>query len=323
MSIQGGYVSAAAAGALGNGSPTNALGLAGGGLQATDTFTTNRSVIASGSGNSIGVADAKAVTFSGAFTINAASTFAKTGAGSLTVGSTGLAASYGAGSALNVSGGTLNLMSGGGNNANRNLAVTVNNATLAVGRTQYLASLTLTSRARASINAVGTGNTSSTIKTDVLRIDSTSLLNLKDNNLIVNYTGGGTGTLTALVNLIKSGGGTKSDSIHYDWNGTSGITSSSVTLTDTGTYSNQYTSLGIRDYGYDLCNRPAPATLEGVEIETNTARDGVGRRQVHLDGRHGPGRQGHRERLQPVHTLLLQQSDEHGRHHLDDGRLQL
>ena len=32
-----------------------------------------------------------------------------------------------------------------------------------------------------------------------------------------------------------------------------------------------YKSLGIRDYGFDLWNRPAPAMLEGVEIETDTA----------------------------------------------------
>ena len=68
------------------------------------------------------------------------------------------------------------------------------------------------------------------------------------------------------MNLIKLGGGTKNgDHIHYDWNGASGITSSSAAA------NNVYTSLGIRDYGYDLWNRPAPATMEGVEIESSTS----------------------------------------------------
>ena len=73
--------------------------------------------------------------------------------------------------------------------------MTVNNAILGVGATQYLASLTMTNSAQASINAVGTGVQSRTIKTNALSIDGTSLLDLRDNNLIVNYTGGGTAAL--------------------------------------------------------------------------------------------------------------------------------
>ena len=98
-------------------------------LGGTQTWTTS-------SGNTVVV--------NGAMTFGA-STLTKNGPGTLTLGTTGLSTTYSAGSALNVSGGTLNLLSAGGDNANRNLAVTVNNATLAVGRTQYLASLTLTS----------------------------------------------------------------------------------------------------------------------------------------------------------------------------------
>ena len=57
--------------------------------------------------------------------------------------------SYGVGSALNLTGGTLNLNSSGGDNTHRYLAVAVSNATLAVGATQYLASLSMTNSARA------------------------------------------------------------------------------------------------------------------------------------------------------------------------------
>ena len=39
-------------------------------------------------------------------------------------------------------------------------------------------------------------------------------------------------------------------------------------MTGTG---KQYLSLGIRDYGFDLSNRAAPATLEGVQIESSTS----------------------------------------------------
>jgi hypothetical protein len=66
--------------------------------------------------------------------------------------------------------------------------------------------------------------------------------------------------------LFRSG--TKTDGNHFDWNGTSGITTSSVALTGTA---KDYIALGVRDYGFDLVNRPAPATLGGVEIESSTS----------------------------------------------------
>ena len=101
MSIQGGFISAATAGALGDGSGTNVLGLAGGGLQATGSFSSGRPVTVSGAGNSIDVSNGNTVTFNGAFTMNASSTLAKTGAGTLTLGAMGLSTMYGASSALN------------------------------------------------------------------------------------------------------------------------------------------------------------------------------------------------------------------------------
>ena len=145
--------------------------------------------------------------------------------------------------------------------------VTVNNATLAVGATQYLASLTMTNSAQASVSLATAGTAGSTIKTNALSIDGTSLLDLRDNNLIVDYTGGGTGTLAAVQSLIKAGAGNKSDGSHYDWDGTTGITSSSITLTGTG---KQYLSLGIRDFGYALYNATVQSSIEGVPVESST-----------------------------------------------------
>ena len=128
--------------------------------------------------------------------MSASWTVAKTGPGTLTLGTTGLSTTYGASSALNVSGGTLNLQSSGGNvsaaNLPQALAVTVITRTLAVGRTQYLSNLTLTNSGRASVSLATAGTASNTIKTNALSISSTSLLDLQDNNLIVDYTGGGT-----------------------------------------------------------------------------------------------------------------------------------
>ena len=104
----------------------------------------------------------------------------------------------------------------------------------------------------------------------MLSIDSTSRLDLRNNNLIVDYTGGGTdggAALAAVTSLVKSGAGTKGDGSHWDWNG-NGITSSSITLTSTG---NQYLALGIRDYGFDLFNKPSQSqSIEGVPIDSST-----------------------------------------------------
>jgi fibronectin-binding autotransporter adhesin len=268
VAIRQGAVSVSAAGALGDDSSTNSLTLGGGGsaLIATGSFQSSRSVTVTGASNAIDVAQGQAVTFSGTFTINSNSTVAKTGGGSLTISGP---ASYGTASALNLSVGTATLASVGGDNANRNLSVAVDHAAFVAGATQYLASLTLTNSAKASINAVGTGVQSRTIKTNAVSIDATSLLDLGDNNLIVNYTNDNTGSqLQAIVCMIKSGGGMKTDGAHYDWDGTRGITSSSIALTGTSAI---YRGLGVRDYGFDLANRPPQSSIEGVTIESGTA----------------------------------------------------
>ena len=70
----------------------------------------------------------------------------------------------------------------------------------------------------------------------------------------------GASPLQTIEGWIKAGGGTKSDGSHYDWNGAGGITSSSVggdTL---------YKSLGLRDNGFALWNRPAMTQVNGVPV---------------------------------------------------------
>ncbi len=62
---------------------------------------------------------------------------------------------------------------------------------------------------------VTVGTASSTIKTNFLSISPTSLLDLKNNNLIVDYTGGGTDGGAGGrggEEPVKSGAGSKSDS---------------------------------------------------------------------------------------------------------------
>jgi hypothetical protein len=198
-------------------------------------------------------------------TISPGGTLTKTGAGAMTISGP---TSYGTASALNVSAGTVTLATAGGDNTHRNLVVTVNNATVSVGATQYLAGLSLANGAKGTISAVGTGVQSRTIKTNALSIDGTSLLDLKDNNLVVNYINNGTGSqLQAVIAMIKSGGGTKTDGAHYDWNGTRGITTSSVALTGTAA---TYIGLGVRDYGFNLFNQVVQPSIEGVAIESST-----------------------------------------------------
>jgi len=247
----------------------NMLTIGTGGLTSTSTGGTNtiNTDVTLGGSQTWTTSAGNTVVVNGLVTFGG-NTLTKDGAGALTLGTTAQTTSYAPGSALQVNAGTVNLNSVGGDNTHRNLSVAVNNATLKVGSTQYLAALALTNSAKASINAINTSATVGTIKTDNLSIDTTSLLDLQTNNLIVNYTGGGTTMLTAVMNLVKSGGGTKSDGNHFDWNGTSGVTTSTPNLM--GTAKNSL-SLGIRDFGFPLANRPAPATIEGVEVESDTS----------------------------------------------------
>ena len=80
-------------------------------------------------------------TIAAGLNIAAGATLTKTGAGAMTIcGPT----SYATGSALNLSAGTLNLNSSGGDNTHRNLSITVGGGSvLNIGATQYLAALTV------------------------------------------------------------------------------------------------------------------------------------------------------------------------------------
>ncbi len=181
-------------------------------------------------------------------------TLTKTGAGVLTISGP---QSNGAGSALVVNEGTVDLNSGAGDDNHRFLSVMVDGGSvLNVGATQYLASLTLSNSAQASINSVGTA-ASWTIKTDALSIDGTSLLNLNNNNLIVNRNNM---SLSQVEAQIKAGQG----SGLYAWDGTHGITSSAAKA-------NVYTALGVRDMSVGLATEVTPPTsIEGIPVDSSS-----------------------------------------------------
>ena len=209
------------------------LTIGAGGLTSTSntggTNTINSNVTLGGS-QTWTTSSGNTVVVNGAMTFGA-STLTKDGPGTLTLGTTGLSTTYSAGSALNLSGGTLNLLSAGGDNSNRNLAVTVNNATLAVGRTQYLARLTLTSSGAGVDQRRGHGqhqqHDQDRCPLDWLDEPAGSEGQQPDRRIT---RAAARPRWRALVNLIKSGGGTKAgDNLHYDWNGTGGITSSVLT----------------------------------------------------------------------------------------------
>jgi subtilase family serine protease len=86
----------------------------------------------------------------------------------------------------------------------------------------------------------------------------TSTIQLGSGNLIVAY--GGASPLATVQGYLAAGGGTKIDGAHFDWNGAGGITSSAAAA------SNLYTSLGLRDNGYPILNRPAMTEIDGVPI---------------------------------------------------------
>jgi Tol biopolymer transport system component len=91
----------------------------------------------------------------------------------------------------------------------------------------------------------------------------TSKIDLGNGNLIVGYSGAS--PLATIEGWVKAGGGTKSDGAHYDWNGTGGITTSSIVGDD-----KQYKALGIRDNGFALENRPAMTLVDGVPVPANS-----------------------------------------------------
>ena len=91
----------------------------------------------------------------------------------------------------------------------------------------------------------------------------TSKIDTGSGNLVLNYTG--SSPLQMVEGWIKSGGGTKSGGIDYDWNGTGGITTSAITGA-----AKQYESLGLRDNGFALANRPAMTQVDGVPVAADS-----------------------------------------------------
>ena len=93
-------------------------------------------------------------------------------------------------------------------------------AALAIHSTQHLAGLALSDSAAATVGANG----SRVVLVNALSVGPSAKIDLADNDLVLNYTG--SSPLQDVEGWIKAGGGTKSNGLDYDWNGTGGITSS-------------------------------------------------------------------------------------------------
>jgi autotransporter-associated beta strand protein len=187
----------------------------------------------------------------------AGGTLNKTGSGAMTLAGS---QSYGPGSALAVAAGTVNLESDAGPAAAPyRLAVSAaGTSSLVVNSTQHLASLMLSDSTSATVGLSGTR----VLMTNSLTLGSAAKINLTDNDLVVNYSGDS--PLKTIEVLVKTGGGTKSDGSHYDWNGLAGVTTTAITGTD-----NQIKSLGIRDNGFAIVNRDPMTQVDGVDIGTS------------------------------------------------------
>jgi hypothetical protein len=197
------------------------------------------------------------VAVNGAFRIEDGVAMAKTGAGTVTVSGAG---TYGVGSSLVVSAGRMNLNGAGGSDGARNLAVTVDNATLGIGATQYLSSLTLTSGARAAVTVSPINTASTTVRVNTLVIDGTSQIDLTNNNLIADRN---STTLAQVQGWVKAAQGATISGFP-SWNGASGIMSS----TASGNASHA-TTLGVRDQGVALVGVPNLTSVEGVPVTSN------------------------------------------------------
>ena len=86
----------------------------------------------------------------------------------------------------------------------------------------------------------------------------TARIDLGSGNLVVSYSG--SSPLGTIQGWIQAGGGTQSNGLDYDWNGTGGITSSAAAA------NNENTSLGLRDNGFALQGRPAMTEVGGVPV---------------------------------------------------------
>jgi fibronectin-binding autotransporter adhesin len=241
------------------------LTIGSGGINSTSPATGGNSITANvklGASQVWTTATGNTLAVNGTLDFNA-NTLTKTGAGITTL--SGLL-STAPGSALVINGGQLNLNSAAGTNAARNLAVTANGngTTLTVGATQYLAGLTLSNGAQASITAVGTSNASKAIKTNALSITTGAKLDIADNNLVVNYSGAT--PLQTIETWIKQGAGTRDFQGVYSYDGSAGITSSAAQ----GSHLN--TAIGLRDNGFNLGlgSIPTMTSVEGVPVDSNS-----------------------------------------------------
>jgi autotransporter-associated beta strand protein len=169
---------------------------------------------------------------------------------------------YGAGgvpATLNASAGTVNFDSDAGPAGSR-YGLNVNAAgagAVNFRATQHLAGLTLTDSATASVATNG----ATVVVTNALSIGSAAKLDLKDNDLVVNYAGAT--PLKIIEGWIKAGAGSRDFQGVLQYNGSSGITSSAAAGNHLAT------ALGLRDCAFNLGlgSLPALTDLEGVPVD--------------------------------------------------------
>jgi autotransporter-associated beta strand protein len=182
----------------------------------------------------------------------------KTGTGALTLAG---AQTYGTSITLYANQGTVNLNSDAGSSSSYRLTVSASGTTvLNFGHAEHLAALTLSNSTSATAAAGGSNH----IVTKSLSMDPTARLDLKNNNLIVDYTG--SSPLAAIEQAVAAGAGTHDSGGRPQWNGSAGITSSTVAANPIGL------ALGVRDNAFNLLNGSVAhlTTVDGVTVD-NTA----------------------------------------------------
>jgi autotransporter-associated beta strand protein len=265
VAFNGGTVSVAAGNNLGDGSGTNLLNFGGGALQATNTFSTNRSVAVAAAGGTVNVDNTKTLELSGPLSIAASGTLTKSGLGALSISGSQSNAN---GSSIVVNQGQLNLNTDAGaighlspttpSVSHTNLTAN-NSAAVSFGGSQALESFTLNNTSSASLAAGA-----NTIYTKTLSMSTTGTkLNLSDGNLVVDYTG--STPLATITALVKAGVGTSDGNGKPQWNAAAGITSSNAQAT------HLLTALGIRDSGFTdhYGSQPALTSVDDVPVDSS------------------------------------------------------
>ncbi len=192
-----------------------------------------------------------AIAMNGTLTIGASATWTKTGTGRLVING---AQSNGSGFTLTVANGTLDLNTDAGASGSRTLALqgTASGAYINLGTSQHLSSLALTNGAKAKFASGG----SKLLITDGLSVDSSSQLDLTDQDAIIHYSG--STPFTTLRSSLHSGYNNQS------WTG-NGITSSTAAAG-----SPQITGIGIMEGTTYRSIYGTSATFDGEAVDTTS-----------------------------------------------------